>query len=496
MILADDLRKAVLQAAIQGKLVEQRSEEGTGEELYAQIRAKKTELIKQGVTNKEQTLSEIAEEEIPFDIPESWKWVRLDEIVTIKGGKRLPKGKSLIKERTDHIYIRVTDMKNNTVDDTDLHYLDDETYAAISQYIITDADLYIVIVGSTIGKVGSIPHLFNNMNLTENAARIMPHIVNKDYLLQVLKSDFAQKQFADKTKQVGQPKLALIRLKSALIPLPPLEEQKRICEKLGKALSEINAYADAEQELTSLQSAFPNDMRKSILQYAMQGKLAEQRPEEGTGEELYQQIQAEKEKLVKEGKIKKEKPLPEITDEDTPFDIPESWKWVKFGDVVDFRLGKTPPRTDAKSWGNDYKWISISDMVSDGHVSETKEGISQFGFESVFGATISPKGTLIMSFKLTIGCVSILDIDALHNEAIISIFPIIDENTVMRDYMFKIMPYVSKTGDSKKAIKGNTLNSKSLRNLLLPLPPLEEQQRIVEKLDKILPLTDSIKEAI
>lgn len=112
MILADDLRKAVLQAAIQGKLVEQRSEEGTGEELYAQIRAKKTELIKQGVTNKEQTLSEIAEEEIPFDIPESWKWVRLDEIVTIKGGKRLPKGKSLIKERTDHIYIRVTDMKN------------------------------------------------------------------------------------------------------------------------------------------------------------------------------------------------------------------------------------------------------------------------------------------------------------------------------------------------------------------------------------------------
>ena len=101
-----------------------------------------------------------------------------------------------------------------------------------------------------------------------------------------------------------------------------------------------------------------------------------------------------------------------------------------------------------------------------------------------------------MSFKRTIGCVSILDIDALHNEAIISIFPIVDENTVMRDYLFKIMPSVSKTGDSKKAIKGNTLNSKSLRNLLLPLPPLEEQQRIVEKLDKILPLTDSIKEAI
>lgn len=101
-----------------------------------------------------------------------------------------------------------------------------------------------------------------------------------------------------------------------------------------------------------------------------------------------------------------------------------------------------------------------------------------------------------MSFKLTIGCVSILDIDALHNEAIISIFPIVDEKCIMRDYLFKIMPYVSKTGDSRKAIKGNTLNSKSLRNLILPLPPLNEQKRIVEKLERILPLTDSIKEAI
>jgi len=163
---------------------------------------------------------------------------------------------------------------------------------------------------------------------------------------------------------------------------------------------------------------------------------------------------------------------------------------------VDFRLGKTPPRVDAKAWGDDYRWVSISDMVSDGHVNQTKEGISETGFHSAFGGVISPKGTLIMSFKLTIGCVSILDIDALHNEAIISIFPIINNDDIMRDYLFKIMPYVSKTGDSKKAIKGNTLNSKSINNLLVPLPPLAEQRRIVDKLDAILPLVNELSEVV
>ncbi len=285
-------------------------------------------------------------------------------------------------------------------------------------------------------------------------------------------------------------------LKNYLMPLPPVEQQDRIVDLLDRILPEIDAYGEAEKEWENLQKAFPDDIRKSVLQYAMQGKLVEQRPEEGTGEDLFHQIKTEKDGLVKAGKIKKDKVLSEVTDDEIPFDIPDSWRWVRFGEIVDFRLGKTPPRVDAKAWGDDYRWVSISDMVSGGHVNQTKEGISEAGFQSAFGGVISPKGTLIMSFKLTIGCVSILDIDALHNEAIISIFPIVNNDDIMRDYLFKIMPYVSKTGDSKKAIKGNTLNSKSINNLLVPLPPLAEQRRIVNKLDEILPLVSELSEVI
>ena len=231
-----DMQKSLLQMAIQGKLVEQRPEEGTGEELYTQIQAEKQALIKAGKIKKDKPLPEIAEEEIPFDIPESWKWVRLGEMLQVRGGKRLPVGEQLTTQITEHVYIRVTDMKNDTVDLSDLHYINDSVHAKISNYIITKDDVYIVIVGSTIGKVGIIPVELDGMNLTENAARLTPYGLDKKYLLYALKTDFLQKQFYERTNQVGQPKLALIRLKTAKIPLPPLAEQKRIVAKLEELL--------------------------------------------------------------------------------------------------------------------------------------------------------------------------------------------------------------------------------------------------------------------
>jgi type I restriction enzyme S subunit len=168
------------------------------------------------------------DDEIPFDLPDSWMWVQLGELITVKGGKRLPFGCSLSTTPSDHIYIRVTDMKSGSIDDHDLHYIPDDVYRKISSYVIEENDLYIVIVGSTIGKVGRVPNTFHGMNLTENAARLIPHLIDKEYLLLALMNDFMQSQFTDKTNQVGQPKLALERLKTSHIPIPPLTEQKRI----------------------------------------------------------------------------------------------------------------------------------------------------------------------------------------------------------------------------------------------------------------------------
>ena len=237
------------------------------------------------------------------------------------------------------------------------------------------------------------------------------------------------------------------------------------------------------------------DLKNSIFQLAIQGKLVEQREEERTAKELLEKIKAEKEKLIKEGKIKKTKPLPEITEDEVPFDIPESWEWVRFGEMVNFNMGKTPPRSEPKYWKDDYNWVSIADMIANGYIHETKEKISEIALNEKFKKSLVSKGTLLMSFKLTVGRVSILDIDAVHNEAIISIYPYADLEESIRNYLFTMLPLLSTYGETKGAIKGKTLNSTSLNNLLIPLPPLEEQKRIVEKIEELMPYVEKYDKA-
>ena len=224
----------------------------------------------------------------------------------------------------------------------------------------------------------------------------------------------------------------------------------------------------------------PQQLKASILKYAMQGKLVEQKPEDGTGEDLFCKMQQVS---------KPNKNVTPIVEEEIPFDIPSSWKWCKFGELVDCSMGKTPPRAEPVWWQNDIHWVSISDMKDYGHISYTKEMVSQKALEEKFGG-ISTKGTLLMSFKLTVGRTSILDIDAVHNEAIISIYPYVDTENYFRDYLFYILPIVTQWGDSKNAIKGKTLNSKSIAYLMIPLAPLNELQRIVAKIEELLPLVD------
>ena len=484
-----ELRNSILQRAIEGKLVEQRAEEGTGEELYKIIQEEKKKSTKEGKIKKQKTLDGIKEEEIPFDIPKNWKWIDLVDICSLIGGYAF---KSTSYTKIGVRVIRISDFNEKGLIDKDKKFYKEEK--SLSKYLIESNDILMCMTGGTVGKTAFLGEINEKLYLNQRVAAIRVKnnsIIDKDYLYCIINSKYI-KNIINEQKNSTNDNISMKLIQQFQIPLPPLAEQKRIADKIEELMPLIDDYEKNWQRLNDLNKKFPEDMKKSLLQEAIKGKLVEQRAEEGTGEELYTLIQKEKKKLIKEGKIKKQKALDEIKEEEIPFDIPKNWKWVRLGEVISFKIGKTPPRSEIQWWKHQIPWVSIADMKENGFIKETKEGISTEALEQKFSNSISQKGTLLMSFKLTVGRVSILNIDAVHNEAIISIYPIIDNEDTFKLFLFKILPLVSQSGDKKNAIKGKTLNSVSINNLLIPLPPLLEQKRIVEKLEELLPLCDEL----
>lgn len=232
-------------------------------------------------------------------------------------------------------------------------------------------------------------------------------------------------------------------------------------------------------------------LRRFILDLAVRGKLVEQDPNDEPAVELLKRIAAEKERFVKAGEIKKQKSLPQVSKKDSPYELPSSWMWVRFGSIADFSAGKTPSRHESSFWNTgDYAWVSIADMEDGKLVEKTKETISEKALKNVFKSNPVQPGTMIMSFKLTIGKISRLGIPAFHNEAIISINPHINS---LDSFLFKVLPELARGGDTKGAIKGATLNRESISNILIPLPPLAEQHRIVAKVDELMALCDQLQ---
>jgi type I restriction enzyme S subunit len=255
------------------------------------------------------------------------------------------------------------------------------------------------------------------------------------------------------------------------------------------------------------------ELRKSVLQMAIQGKLVPQDPEDESASFLIKRIVEEKKELIKQGIIKDKMTNSFIfkgsdnsyyekignhescIDEEIPFEIPDSWCWVRFGVFVTFNLGKTPERKESKFWKDgSFSWVSISDMIDHGIITKTKEKITNKALKEKFSGKLVPKGTLLMSFKLTIGKISLLGIDAQHNEAIISIFTYCDSKNIIRNYLFQVLASFTSFMNTTEAIKGATLNSTKLNQILIAVPPINEQLRIVNKIKEIEPFLGHLKE--
>ena len=526
----DDVKRleaAILRLAVRGLLVRQDSGDGSAAELLERIRAEKERLIRERKIRKPKPIPPVAVEEILYKLPDGWSWCRLGELCTIRGGKRVPKGYQLLVEPTAHIYIRVTDMKNGTIRDVNLRYISEQVFQKIQKYIIEKNDLYITIAG-TIGNVGQVPERFHQMNLTENAARITPYQVDKQYLKFVLNSPPIQKQFQEKVNQMAQPKLALMRIKTTLVPLPPLAEQRRIVAKVDALLAQTRALAaqlegaDAALAPTA-QAAFhalldaPDSaaqraawqrvdahfdtltrdpraiaaLKRMILQLAVQGRLVRQDSGDEPASVLVERIKVEKAKLVQEGKIRKSKPLPLIKDDEVLYALPDGWEWVRIGNITNHRLGKMLDKRKNKGEYFPYlrnlnvQWLRIN-----------LDDVLQMRFENheIDEFTLR-QGDLLICEGGEPGRCAIWerpDLQMMFQKAIHRVRPF---GGILPKYLLYHIWADAGNRVLEKYFTGATIKhftGKALTRYILALPPLPEQRRIVAKVEALLALCDEL----
>lgn len=489
-----ELKNSILQLAIQGKLVEQRPEEGTAEELLKQIQAEKQALIKAGKIKKEKPLPEITEDEKPFDIPDSWKWVQVGSVAILNP-------KNDIDDSDDAGFIPmscVTDGYRNQ------HTFEVKKWGEIKKGFTHFADYDIGIAKITPCFQNRKSVIFHNLpngygaGTTElSIVRVLGDTMCREYLLWFFKTDyFISNGVKSFTGTAGQQRIHKDYLANCVFPLPPLAEQMRIVAKIEELLPLIDRYEEAWTKLEAFNKRFPDDMQKSLLQMAIQGKLVEQRPEEGTGEELYTQIQAEKQVLIKSGKIKKDKPLPEITDDEKPFDIPESWKWVRWGEIVNIVSARRVHQSDWKSDGIPfYRAREIAKLAENGCI-ENELFISQDLFDEFSKSGVPQAGDLMVTAVGTLGKTYIVKPEDhfYYKDASVICF----EN--FAGMLPEYLKYVMQSEMMKNQIKSNsdgttvaTLTMVRTVEYVLPLPPLSEQKRIVAKLEQLLPLCERLK---
>ena len=494
---AQDLKNSILQLAVQGKLVEQRAEEGTAREFLEQIKLEKDRLIKDKKIKKSKPLPEITEDEIPFEIPESWEWVRLGEIGSLTRGSGI-KRTEVIEDgypciRYGELYTTYRTKFEKTVSFVTKELFDKchkirtgDVAMTLTGENKTDIAMAVTYEGKDTIAMGGDMTCWSHHMMTP---LYLVYFINSPYAISC-KRNLAT---GDIIIHISNDKLATI-----LMPVPPLEEQHRIVAKIEEILPYIDQYNKAYTKLETFNKKFPEDMKKSILQMAMQGKLVEQRPEEGTADELYEQIVAEKAQLIKDGKIKKEKPLSEITDDEIPFEIPSSWKWVRFGEFGSYKKG---PFGSALT-----KAIFVPKADNTIKVYEQKNAIQKDAslgdyyitrdyFESKMkGFELFP-GDIIVSCAGTIGETYIMP-DGMEqgiiNQALMrmKLMP-----SVYVDYFLIYFDVILKQ-TARKSSKGSAIKNippfDELKSYLVPLPPLEEQKRIVAKIEELLSYCDKL----
>ncbi len=511
------LRQKILDLAIRGKLVPQDPNDEPASVLLERIRAEKQQMVKDGKLKAKDIKNDTVifkgddnlhyeqfddgtvkciENEIPFELPEGWAWCRIRNIANVKGGKRLPKGESFSDDVTDHVYIRVTDMKNRTINTSGLKYITEEVFAKIQSYTISKNDLYVTIAG-TIGVVGEVPEILDGMNLTENAVKVCNISINKTFLCYVMLSELVQQQFQDKTHQVAMPKLALERILGTLIPVCPVKEQQLIVFSIKSALQIADTIEIQKNALFELVSA----TKSKILDLAIRGKLVPQDPNDEPASVLLERIRAEKEELIRQGKIKRDKKESvifkgddnsyyekigdEITciDNEIPFEIPENWAFSRLNNIMELISGRDLSPSDYNDTEDGIPYITGASNFINGKVSLVRWTPKP--------QVITNYGDLLITCKGTIGEIAINDFGKAHiARQIMAIRNIYNLNI---DYLSLCLQfYIESIKQSAKGLIPG-ISREDVLNIILPVPPNKYQIVVVEAIQKYKEILNNIE---
>ena len=517
------LKNSILQMAVQGKLVPQDPNDEPASVLLERIRAEKEQLTKEGKIKKEKNPSIIFRgadnlpyekigknepvciaDEVPFEIPESWEWVRLGKIVYNRGQ---------MKPIDDFCYIDIgsIDNKNQKLNDEEFIVTADKAPSR-ARKIVAIGDILYSTVRPYLHNMCIVNRSFSHQPIASTGfAALTCHtgFYNKFLFYYLMSPDFdAYANSTDNAKGVAYPAINDTKLYRALIPVPPEEEQKRIIKRLKKVLPYVDTYSITYSETESLNNAFPDRIKKSILQYAVQGKLVPQNPSDEPAAVLLERIRAEKQKLIAEGKIKKDKHESVIfrrdnshyekrgsedvcIDEEIPFEVPSSWALIRLNDIGIYKKGPfgssltksmfVPKGTDT------VKVYEQKNAIQRDHTLGTYYITRQYYESKMKNFTVEP-GDILVSCAGTIGETYVLPKQielGIINQALMrmTIYAPID-----LDYFLLYFDYVLKQ-TAKESSKGSAIKNippfEIFKKLILPLPPLEEQKRIVAKVREL-----------
>ena len=464
--LADSLRAAVLQAAIKGELTERSSENAC--DLLLRIQNEKQALQAKGSLKKTKAPAPVTADEVLFEIPENWVWVRLGDAFFMQAGKNIKANEIL--EKGEYPCFGGNGIRGYTKS--------------------FNREGHFPLIGRQGALCGNINMAKGKFYATEHAVVVQTFAdcdpIWAGYFLTALNLN----QYATSTAQPG---LSVEKISTTLIPLPPLAEQQAIAEKLTRLLAEIDRLKAEEQSLASLQKAYPQTLRASVLAAAVRGDLNERSQEHAR--DLLLQIQNEKQALQAKGSLKKTKAPAPVTADEVPFDIPENWAWVRLGEIGQIISGGTPKTTHSEYWENgDIPWITPADMrsLNSKYIERGARNITKLGLKSS-SAQLLPKGSVLFSSRAPIGYVAIAQNEMATNQGFKSVAPF---KTEMSEYLYFVLLALKSeieklgTGTTFKEVSGTTV-----ANVAIPLPPLSEQQAIVEKLNRLLAEIDALENA-